>query len=281
MRPAPSRKPQSPNPLLSKSMAKNMLCINRFSIRALLCALSLMPLPALAADASPPPATAEQVRALDPREEAHLLLPELERRVAAGDIKAQTELGARYGQGYGVAQDIPKAISLLSAAAAKNDPDAQYFLGTAYSSGLGVPYNEAQAFTLYEQAAAQGNAPANFMVATSIIYGKGGIAPSWSGGMKYLWASAVKGYPPAMVLLGAAYQDGAGVDANPRAAAYWYRRTLSYLQDVRAIYNLRALINGQSVAWEPGDPGEPATAMLTNQSAAPVDSTKTAGSPKP
>lgn len=258
-----------------------MLPLNRTLTLGLFCALSVWSLPTLAAESDPPPVTEAQIRALDPREEAHLTLAELERRIDAGDVKAQAELGARYGQGYGVKKDIPKAIALLSAAAAKSDPDAQYFLGTAYSSGLGVPYNEAQAFTLYEQAANQGHAPGNFMVATMIIYGKGGIAPSWSGGMKNLWAAAVKGYTPAMILLGAAYQDGMGVDRNPRAAAYWYRRTLSYQQDVRAIFNLSILINSQLVAWEPGDPGEPAAVAPRSADAAPAEAPKAAGQAKP
>ena len=258
-----------------------MLPLNRTLTLVLFCALSVWSLPALAAESAPPPVTEAQLRALDPREEAHLPFAELERRAATGDIKAQAELGARYGQGYGVEKDIPKAIALLSAAAAKNDPDAQYFLGTAYSNGLGVPYNELQAFTLYEQAANQGSAPGNYMVANMIIYGKAGIAPSWSGGIKNLWAAAVKDYTPAMVLLGAAYQDGMGVDRNPRAAAYWYRRTLSYLQDIRAIFNLRILINNRLVAWEPGDPGEPVSPIMTSTDAASAEASKVAGRDKP
>lgn len=196
--------------------------------------------------------------ALDPRPEAHMTTAELERRAAAGELGAQAELGARYGQGsYGAKQDLPKAVSLLSAAAAKGNPDAQFFLASAYASGTGVPQNELQAFTLYEQAANQGHPGANYMLATMVIYGKAGISPSWSGGISYLWAAAVKDYPPAMLLLGAAYQDGQGVVLNPRAAAYWYRRYLSLVQDPRAIYNLRLMINDGTVPYESGDPGDP------------------------
>ncbi len=237
-----------------------MLSLNRTLAGILLYAFSVWCLPAVAADSAA--SDSAQMRAVDPRMEARLPFAEVERRAAAGDTKAQAELGARYGQGYGVAQDIPKAMAILSAAAAKNDPDAQYFLGTAYASGLGVPQSDLQAFSLFEQAAAQGHGPGSYMVATSIIYGKAGIAPSWKSGMKYLWDSAAKGYPPAMLLLGAAYQDGNGVDVNIKAAAYWYRRVLSYYQDVRAIYNLRILINKELVAWEVGDPGEPPVATL-------------------
>lgn len=216
-----------------------------------------------------------RMRSLDPRPEAHMTFAEVTRRAEAGELGAQAELGARYGQGiYGAPQDIPKAIALLSAAAAKGNPDAQFFLASAYASGTGVPQNELQAFTLYEQAASQGHAGANYMLATMIIYGKAGISPSWSGGISNLWAAAVKDYPPAMILLGAAYQDGKGVTLNPQAAAYWYRRYLSMVQDPRAIYNLRIMINDGTVPYEDGDPGDPpqtkqATALQTTRKPTP------------
>lgn len=193
---------------------------------------------------------------IDPRPEAVMTVAELEKRTAAGDLKAQAELGARYGQGRDVKQDIPKAITLLTSAAEKGDPDAQYFLGTAYSSGLGVPQSDMQAFALYEKAADQGQPAANFALASMITAGKAGVTPSWGGAIRYLWTAAAKNYPPAMALLGAAYQDGKGVDVNPRAAAYWYRRSLSLFQSPNVMYNLRILINSGDVPYEDGDPGE-------------------------
>lgn len=201
-----------------------------------------------------------------------MTLAELERRTAAGDLKAQAELGSRYGLGYGVKANLPKAIELLSAAAAKGDPDAQFFLASAYAAGQGVPQNDLQAFMLYEQAANQGHPGGNFMTATMIIYGRAGISPSWSGGMPYLWAAATGNYPPAMFLLGAAYEDGKAGVVNPRAAAYWYRRYLSMFQDPQAIFNLRRMINMGVVPYQDGDPGDPpvrapATAQAPEQTA--------------
>jgi TPR repeat protein len=156
-----------------------------------------------------------------------------------------------------VKQDLPKAIDLLKTAAAKNDPDAQFFLGTAYSSGLGIGQNDTQAVMLYEQAAQQGHAPAKLALANAVMAGRGGIAPSMNSGLRYLWESAAEGYVPAMIQIGQLYQNGKDVDRNPRAAAYWYRRVLQLIPDVRTIYNLRLLIERRQVAWEAGDPGEP------------------------
>lgn len=200
---------------------------------------------------------AGRARAIDPRPEAHMTLAELEQRTAAGDLKAQAELGSRYGLGYGVEANLPKAIELLSAAAAKGGADAQFFLASAYAAGQGVPQNEFQAFALYEQAANQGHAGGNYMVANMIAFGRAGISPSWSGAMPHLWAAAVQGYPPAMFLLGAAYEDGKAGVVNARAAAYWYRRYLSVLQDPQAIFNLRRIIDIGAIPYEDGDPGDP------------------------
>lgn len=202
-----------------------------------------------------------QLRALDPRPEAHMTLADLERRSAAGELSAQAELGARYGQGHGVNKDLAKAIGLLTPAAAKGNADAQFFLASAYAAGQGVPQNDLQAFMLCEQAAQQGHPAANYLLATMIISGRAGISPNWLGSIPYLWQSAVKDYPPAMFLLAAAYEDGKAGIVNPRAAAYWYRRYLSLFQDSRAMFNLRRMISEQTVPYEDGDPGGPPDAL--------------------
>jgi TPR repeat protein len=221
----------------------------------LMFALATAPSALLAAEPAIAPSDTD-LRAFDPREEAHLSVAELERRVSTGDVKAQAELGARYGMGQDVKQDLPKAIALLQAAAAKNNPDAQFFLGTAYANGLGVPQSDAQSIMLFEQAAEQGQPGASYTLANMIIGGKGGISPSWTAALHYLWESAVKGFPLAMIQIGQIYQDGKGTDRNVRAAAYWYRRALQLIPDVRTIYNLRVLIERREIEWEPGDPGE-------------------------
>ena len=201
-----------------------------------------------------------RVRAMDPRPEARMTTAELAPRMAAGELGAQAELAARYGQGYGVKQDLAKAIDLLRAAADKGNADAQFFLASAYAAGQGVPQNDLQAFMLYEKAAAQGHPGGNYMMANMIIYGRAGISPSWSGGIDHLWVAAAKDYPPAMYLLGAAYEDGKAGVVNGRAAAYWYRRYLSMIQDPKVIYNLRRLIELGVIPYEQGDPGDPPAA---------------------
>ena len=185
------------------------------------------------------------------------VIAELERKAAAGDTKAQADLGARYGRGDGVPKDVAKAIALLSSAADKNDPDAEFFLGTAYSNGTGVPRNESQAIMLYEKAANQGHADSEYLLAEAIAFGKAGLSSNWEAAIPLLWDSATKNCWPAAKLLAVAYQDGKGVDKNPRAAAYWFRRTYSLGPDMHLLYSLRSLIDQGLVEWQEGDPGQP------------------------
>jgi TPR repeat protein len=186
----------------------------------------------------------------------NITVAELEARMARGDMTAQAELGARYGRGDGVPQSLERAIQLLRQAAEKGDASAQYYLGTAYANGAGVPGNLTEASLWYEKAAAQRYAPAEFQLGVFIAYGRAGIEPSWPAAIPYLWDAADRGFGDAELILAEAFSKGYGVERNPRAAAYWFRRNISRHQDLRAKISLRELINAGDVEWEAGDPGE-------------------------
>lgn len=181
---------------------------------------------------------------------------ELEARVAKHDLSAQAELGARYGRGAGVPQNVDRAIQLLRDAADKGDASAQFYLGTAYANGLGVPASIVQASLLYEKAAEQHYAAAAYQLAILIAYGRAGIEASWTAAIPYLWDAADQGYRDAELVLGYAFSKGYGVERSPRAAAYWFRRTLSRLSHTRARLGLRELIEAGEIEWQEGDPGQ-------------------------
>ena len=184
---------------------------------------------------------------------AELTIVELEQRAAAGDTLAQAELGARYGKGETVEQDLEKAIEILRDAATKGEPAAEFYLGTAYYSGLGVPHSQVEAVMWFQKASSKGYAPAQYWLAVLIKDGRGGISPNWEAAVPLLWKSATQGHRNAEFLLGYAYQMGVGVEKNPAAAAYWYRRTLSKGYNIRAEFNLALLIKEGSVEWQSGD----------------------------
>jgi len=181
-------------------------------------------------------------------------IDELQRREAAGDIKAQVELASRYGLGKGVERDYAKATALFRSAAERNDPVAQYLLGTAYYHGAGVQKDEAQAALWFERAAQQNFGEAQYQLAVMIIAGKGGMSPSWEGAIPLLWRAAVQDYGRAAYLLGFAYERGKGVDRNFKAAAYWYRYANREAIHAQALFNLALLIKNGQVEPQPGDP---------------------------
>lgn len=221
-----------------------------FRIFPLLVALTLGPaLPAFAAETANVSADAAPASTLQA-----LTIAELESRMAKGDLRAQAELGARYGRGDGVPSDVPKAIALLKDAAAKNEPDAMHWLATAYTNGVGVEKSETQAALLYEQAALKGHRESQYMMGVMISTGQAGFSADWKAAIPYFRKSADQNLPVAEFMMGYAYQLGNGVDTNPEVAAAWYRRALSRGPHITAQYNLARMIGQNLVKPLPGDP---------------------------
>ncbi len=183
-----------------------------------------------------------------------LTIAELEARMAKGDLRAQAELGARYGRGDGVPSDVPKAIALLKDAAAKNEPDAMHWLATAYTNGVGVEKSATQAALLYEQAALKGHRESQYTLGVMISTGQAGFAADWKAAIPYFRRSAEQKLPMAEFMMGYAYQQGYGVETNPETAASWYRRALSRGPHINAQFNLARMIGQNLVKALPGDP---------------------------
>lgn len=75
-----------------------------------------------------------------------------ERPAAGGDAKAQSGMGFLYLFGFGVAQDIDKAVFWYAKAADQNEPEAQAYLGAFYVAGRGVQRDLVQALKWCELA---------------------------------------------------------------------------------------------------------------------------------
>ena len=223
-----------------------------FRIAPLLIVLTLAPMmPAGATTTDKSVASAANIEAAALQK---LTVPELEARMARGDLRAQAELGARYGRGDGVEADIPKAITLLKDAAEKGEPDAMHWLATAYTNGVGVEKNATQAALLYEQAALKGHRESQYVMGVMISTGQAGFSADWGAAMPYFLKSAEQALPVAEFMMGYAYQLGHGVKTNPETAAYWYRRALSRGPHINAEFNLARMIGQNLVKALPGDP---------------------------
>lgn len=83
-------------------------------------------------------------------------ISDLKRAAAAGDAKAQYDLGVKYEYAQGVDKDYGKAAEWTAKSAAQGYADAQYNLGLMYEYGQGVGQSLDEAGKWYGLAAAQG-----------------------------------------------------------------------------------------------------------------------------
>jgi TPR repeat protein len=140
-----------------------------------------------------------------------------------GNVKAQTALAYRYGQGRGVEKNYTEALHWFLLAADQGDARAQAGLGFVYSLGEGVPEDDAQAVTWFRKAADQGERIAQYQMGLAYSAGRGVLQDRMLAA-DWFRRSAEQEYGPAQWYLGAMYQDGDGVSQNYVEAAKWYRK---------------------------------------------------------
>lgn len=149
-------------------------------------------------------------------------LEELQQDADGGDAKAQFALADRYYAGDGVLKDLPKALSLYTAAAAQGHARAHYLLGTMYGAGVGVRPDLKRAFEHY-QAGAQAGDP-DGMRALAFCYRDGdGVAKDGAQAVAWFQRAAAGKDLVAMDALGYAYETAQGVERDLAAALRWYR----------------------------------------------------------
>lgn len=88
------------------------------------------------------------------------VLEELGPLAAAGDVRAQAQLGRALLRGEGIAQDVATGVALLEAAAAAGSGEAWFRLGEAYSDGRFLPVNAVRALESYKRAISLGTSQA-------------------------------------------------------------------------------------------------------------------------
>jgi len=175
-----------------------------------------------------------------------------------GYVPAQAVLGVHYSKGLGVAQNWTEAANWFRKAAAGGHAGAAVNLGQCYQNGTGVPQDRKEAARWYQFAADHGDPRAPGLLAQlrgGSPAGAGatgfpipstppptGVPPAQHAEAERLWGQAVilldqnnpraamaplykcalMGDRRAEATLGIRYQDGDGVKADDRAAAYWF-----------------------------------------------------------
>jgi TPR repeat protein len=139
--------------------------------------------------------------------------------VQQGVARAQSNLGAAFLEGRGVARDVDKAADLLRRAAEQGDAGGQRNLALCYYEGWGVPQDLAQAALWYEKAATQNDADAQDMLSYMKLIGE-----DYEGARLWAEKAAKFGRTEAMARLGDIHHNALGVEHNPKLAAAWWRQ---------------------------------------------------------
>lgn len=141
-----------------------------------------------------------------------------------GNPRAQVIMGRLYENGLGVKQDMAVAAQWFQLAAEQNDPEAQILLAYCYEIGAGVPKNPQQVMNLMTRAAEAGLPEAQFNLALNYSQGLNGAPKNEQESFKWANLAAQQGYAQAERFLGACYEFGFGVQANPELSAEWYAK---------------------------------------------------------
>ena len=148
-------------------------------------------------------------------------LAQIQQLADAGRADAQRELGIRYGQGTGLAQDYRSARTWASKAASQGDPWAMRIMGLIYLNGLGVEANPYRAVDYFKRSADAGDLYAQYNLA--VIYYEGTLTgQSYEKALTWYKRAADQGSTMAQHNLGLMLANGIGT-AQDRVEAYkWF-----------------------------------------------------------
>lgn len=184
--------------------------------------------PAAAAPESPAAAAPEEIDPLpEPAADALAAIPldagpvALREAAATGDPKALFEIGNRYAEGRGVAEDVAKAVSWYEKAAEQDLAPAQYRVGSFYEKGMGVARDIAKAKQWYEKAAANGNASAMHNLAVLHAMGTDGTGDN-EVAARWFARAAELGVRDSQFNLGILSAKGVGMQQNLQEAYKWF-----------------------------------------------------------
>lgn len=145
----------------------------------------------------------------------------LREAAATGDAKALFEIGNRYAEGRGAAEDMQAAADWYERAAEQGLAPAQYRIGNLYEKGVGRERDVSRAKTWYQLAAAQGNASAMHNLAVLHAMGADGITDNESAARWFAQAAEL-GVRDSQFNLGILAAKGVGMEQNLEEAYKWF-----------------------------------------------------------
>jgi localization factor PodJL len=152
---------------------------------------------------------------------AAIASPALRLAAANGDPSAEYEVGIRFAEGRGVAQNFEEAVRWLDRAARAGIVPAQFRLGSLYEKGLGSKKDIEAARKLYVAAAEKGHAKAMHNLA--VLYAEGIEGkPDYKTAAQWFSRAANHGVADSQYNLGILYARGIGVEQNLAESYKWF-----------------------------------------------------------
>lgn len=141
-----------------------------------------------------------------------------------GDANAQFNLGLMHRWGFGVTQDLMKAVHWFQSASDQDHPDAQYNLAWRYSIGDELKRDYGEALRLFHAAADNGHADAQYRLYWVYAWGarQFGIATDFTEAALWAEHSARQGNTLAQKTIGTLFELGHGVDRDYVTAQKWF-----------------------------------------------------------
>jgi len=147
--------------------------------------------------------------------------PMLRAAALKGDPTAAYEVGLRFAEGKGVAQNYDEAAKWYDRAAQAGVVPAIFRLGTFYEKGLSVKRDADIARRYYLQAADRGNAKAMHNLAVLDADG-GGKGADYKSASQWFRKAADRGVADSQFNLGILYARGIGVEQNLAESFKWF-----------------------------------------------------------
>ncbi len=134
------------------------------------------------------------------------------------------------------------AIAIWLPLASEGDATAQFNIGVMYANGLGVDRDMKSAMDWWTRAARQLHVRAAHNLALAMLAGEPkangtAVQPDYPGILRFLKIGADAGYPNSEYTLAKLYQEGVGVEKDPRRAAELFL-SASIKGFAKAQYNL-------------------------------------------
>jgi len=151
-----------------------------------------------------------------------------------GDPAAQFELGNRYLNGSGVAQDNFEALRWFTLAAEQENPNAQYNIAVMYLNGIGVIKDPQQAINWFLRAADNGDPPSQFTLGVALFNGQLGVPQNTAEAYKWFTLAGAAGHQAAAAnaVLVQEMLPAADIMAMQEAAKAWIEGyTARHFQD--------------------------------------------------